>query len=177
MKLTDRDIDIINFIEKNQGATIQQIQKLFFPSYDVAANRLKILNNNKFVKTQVHPVLGKKVYYFKKMPSFHSLVITDVVILLKDKLDFIQREYKIKNHQVDCIFILKGGKILILEVDIFNRTKDKKVSEIISALDEKKAKFEFLIITKHNVQEKKKKEKVIYIGVNEIEEKIKQYLI
>lgn len=177
MKLTNRDVDITNFIEKNQGATIEQIQKLFFPGYVVAANRLKILRDNKFIKVQVHPVLGKKVYYLKKLPSFHSLVITDVVILLKDKLDFMQREYKIKKHQVDCIFILKGGKIIILEVDIFNRTKDKKIDEVISALSETKVKFEFWLITKHEVRAKKKKENVKYIGVDEINEKIKQYLI
>ncbi|MGK0468950.1 hypothetical protein [Clostridium sp.] len=177
MKLTSRDVNIISFIEKNQGATIEQIQRLFFPGYVVAANRLKILSDNKFIKVQVHPILGKKVYYFKKMPSFHSLVITDVVILLKDKLDFMQREYKIKNHQVDCIFILKGGKIIILEVDIFNRTKDKKIDEIISALGETKAMFEFCIITKHEVRENKKKKKVIYIGVDGMNEKIKQYFI
>jgi len=177
MKLTNRDVNIINFIEKNQGATIDQIQKLFFTGYFVTANRLRILNNNKFIKSQVHPILGKKVYYLKKIPSYHSLIITDVTILLKDKLDFMQREYKIKNNQVDCIFILKRGIILILEVDIFNRTKDKKINEIINTLNEKKAKFEFLIITKHKVQEKKKKEKIKYIGITEIEEKIKQYLI
>jgi len=177
MKLTNRDIDIINFIGKNLGATIDQMQKLYFPSYDVAANRLKILNNNKFLKVTVHPVLGKKVYYLKKIPSFHSLVITDVTILLKDKLEFMQREYKIKNNTVDCIFILKKGIILIVEVDIFNRTKDKKINEIISSLNEKKMKFEFLIITKHEVQKEKKKEKIKYIGIKEIEKKIKQYLI
>ncbi|MCB2309033.1 hypothetical protein LGL08_20225 [Clostridium estertheticum] len=177
MKLTNRDIEIINFIEKNLGATINQIQNLFFPSYDVTANRLKILSDNKFIKVQVHPILGKKVYYLKKVPSFHSLVINDVVILLKDKLNFMQREYKIKNNHVDCIFIMKEGKILILEVDIFNRTKDKKIDEVINALEETKVKFEFWIITKHQVMEKKKKEKIKYIMVTEIEKKIKQYLI
>ncbi|WP_310938577.1 hypothetical protein [Clostridium sp. SHJSY1] len=30
MKLTDRDIKIIKFIEVYKGATIEQIQKLFF---------------------------------------------------------------------------------------------------------------------------------------------------
>jgi len=177
MKLTNRDIELINFIEKNQGATIEQVQKLFFPGYRVAANRLKILSSNKFIKVQVHPILGKKVYYIKKLPSYHGLIINDVAILLKDKLDFMQREYKIKNNQVDCIFILKGGKIIILEVDIFNRTKDKKINEIINILDDKKAKFEFWIISKHEVREKKKKERIKYIGVNEINEKIKQYII
>lgn len=177
MKLTNRDVDIINFMEKNQGATIEQMQRLFFPSYDVAANRLKILSNNKFIKVQVHPILGKKVYYLKKIPSFHSLVITDVVILMKDKLEFMQREYKIKNNRVDCVFILSGGKIIILEVDIFNRTKDKKINEVTSALSKTKTKFEFWIITKHEVRKKKRKENVKYIGVDELNEKIKSYLI
>ena len=167
MKLTDRDINIINFIEKNQGATIKQIHKLYFPSYDVAADRLKKLSDSKFIKVQLHPILGKKVYYFKKLPSFHTLIITDVVILLKDKLDFMQREYKIKNNKVDCIFILKEGKLLIVEVDIFNKTSDKKINEITTALNEKNANFEFCIISKHEVIKKNKKIK--YIKINEIE--------
>jgi len=167
MKLTDRDINIINFIEKNQGVTIEQIHKLYFPSYDVAADRLKILSDSKFLKVQLHPILGKKVYYFKKMPSFHTLIITDVTILLQNKLEFMEREYKIKNNKVDCIFILKEGKLLIVEVDIFNKTSDKKINEITAALIEKNANFEFCIISKHEVIKKNKKIK--YIKINEIE--------
>ena len=48
---------------------------------------------------------------------------------------------------------------------------------LINALGETKVKFEFWIITNHEVREKKKKEKVMYIGVDEINEKIKQYFI
>lgn len=148
MKLTDRDVKIINFVEANQGATIEQLQKLFFPSYDVAANRLKILADNKFLKVKVHPTLGKKVYYLKKIPSFHSLVITEVTILLGDKIKFMQREYKIKNNFVDCIFILNLGKIIILEVDIYNRTKENKIKDVLNTLAETKAKIEFWIVCK-----------------------------
>ena len=166
MKLTDRDIKIINFINDNTGATIEQLQELFFPSYDVAANRLKILSDNKFLKVQVHPILGKKVYYLKKIPSFHSLVITDITILLKDKVKFMEREYVIKKNKVDCIFILKEGKIIVLEVDIYNRTKENKINEIIDTLAETKAKFEVWIISKHDRREKK--EKVRYVRVEEI---------
>jgi hypothetical protein len=148
MKLTDRDVGIINFIEVNQGATIEQVKKLFFPSYDVAANRLKILSDSKFLKVQVHPVLGKKVYYLKKAPSFHSLIITDVTMLLKDRIKFMQREYKIKNNYVDCIFILETGKIIILEVDVYNRTKESKIKDVLNALAETKATIEFWIVCK-----------------------------
>lgn len=80
MELTDRDIDIIKFVKENTGATISQLQELFFPSYSMAAKRLKILADNKYIKETTHPVLGKKVYYIKKIPSFHTLVLTDILV-------------------------------------------------------------------------------------------------
>lgn len=155
MKLTDRDIEIINFITDNQGATIEQLHELYFPSYSMAAKRLKLLEDNKFLKSAIHPILGKKTYYLKKVPSFHSLVISSVAIQLKGKVDFMEREFKIRNNQVDCMFILKEKKIIILEVDIFNKTKDKKINDITAALAETKAKYEIWIISKHERKEKK----------------------
>lgn len=168
MKLVDRDINIINFITENHGATIEQIQKLFFPSYDMSSKRLKLLADNKYLKVAIHPVLGKKVYYLKKIPSFHSLVVSSVTILLKDKIKFMQREYKVKNNFVDCIFILNTGKIIVLEVDIFNRTKDKKIDEVLSTLSETKAEIEFWIVSKHKRKNNNKK-KIVLIGIEEID--------
>lgn len=167
MKLTNRDIKIISFIEKVTGATIVQIQKAFFPSYDMAAKRLKKLSDNKFIKVQVHPILGKKVYYIKKLPSFHSLVITNVAIAFKDKIKFMQREYKVKNNRVDCIFILEDGKIIILEVDIYNRTKETKIKEVLNTLAETKAKIEFWIVCKH--ERRVHVQGVKYIKIDNIE--------
>ncbi|MEY8001635.1 hypothetical protein AB8U03_15805 [Clostridium sp. Mt-5] len=166
MKLTDRDIKIINFIKNNQGATIGQLQKLFFPSYNMTAKRLKLLLNNKFLKAQMHPVLGKKVYYLKKLPSFHTLVITDMTILLKDKIKFMQREYKIKNNYIDCIFILKEGKIIILEVDIYNRTKETKIKEILKTLAETKAVVEFWVVCR--CERRAHVQEIKYIKINDI---------
>jgi len=166
MKLTTRDANIINFIENNQGAAIEQLQKIFFPSYSMASKRLKLLEDNKFLKAQIHPVLGKKVYYIKKLPSFHTLVITSIAIFLKDKIKFMQREYKIKNNYVDCIFILKEGKIIILEVDIYNRTKETKIKEVLETLAETKAVVEFLIVCK--CERRVRVPKVKYIKINDI---------
>ncbi|SHF15837.1 hypothetical protein [Caloramator proteoclasticus] len=161
MKLTDRDTKIINFINECGGATIEQIQKLFFPSYDMSANRLKILVDNKFLKVKIHPILGKKVYYTKKMPSFHSLCITDIMIQLKDEIKFMQREYKIKNNYVDCIFVLNSGKIIILEVDIYNRTKESKIKSVLEALEQTGATVEVWIVGKGKRREKIKNVKYI----------------
>lgn len=77
-----------------------------------------------------------------------ALVITDITILLSDKIKFMQREYKIKNNKVDCIFILKMGKIIILEVDIYNRTKETKIKDVTDVLAETKAAVEFWIVCK-----------------------------
>lgn len=173
MKLTDRDTKIINFIT-NQGATIEQLQELFFPSYSMTAKRLKLLEDNKFLKSCIHPVLGKKVYYIKKIPSFHSLIISEIAIILNDKIKFMQREYKIKNNQVDCIFILKTGKIIILEVDIFNKTKDKKVDEVLAALSNINSDNELWIVTKHERREKEKSVK--YIKIENIKKELSHTL-
>lgn len=175
MKLTERDINIINFITENQGATIEQLQELFFPSYDMAAKRLKLLEYNKFLKACIHPVLGKKVYYLKKIPSFHSLVISEIAILLRDKIKFMQREYKIKNNQVDCIIILKTGKIIILEIDIFNKTKDKKIDDVLAALAAVNRNNEIWIVSKS--ERRKKKKTIRYIRLEEMKKIIKSYSI
>ena len=57
MKLTDRDIKIIEYITEVKGATISQIQLLFFPSYNMCGKRLKILVDNGYLKMKVHPIL------------------------------------------------------------------------------------------------------------------------
>lgn len=166
MKLTNRDVEIINFIEENKGATIEQLQRLFFPSYDMASKRLRKLSYNNFLKVRIHPILGKKVYYLQKMPSYHSLVINDFTILYKDRIKFMQREYTIKNHKVDCLFILKTKKIIILEVDIYNQTKEEKIKSVMDILKQTNAKTDFIIICKQ--KRRKKCSLAKYIGIDEI---------
>jgi len=170
MRLTDRDIQIIEFITENKGATIEQIYKMCFPSYDSAANRLKILSDNKFLNTGIHPVLGKKVYFIKKLPSYHSLIINDVAIVLKGKYKSIKREYKLKKYKIDCIFILNEGKLLIVEIDLFNKTSDKKLNDIMIILAESKIEFEIWIICKYERRSKIKKIK--YMKIEDIKNKL-----
>jgi DNA-binding Lrp family transcriptional regulator len=148
MHLTDRDTEIINWITDNKGATIEQINKLFFTNYTTCSIRLKKLSDNKFLKAAVHPVLGKKVYYTKKMPSYHSLILNDFIIKYKDNIKFIQREYKIKKFIVDCIIILKTDKIIIVEIDIYNRTSKEKINGVMAALKRTGVEFEFCVVCK-----------------------------
>ena len=148
MKLTNRDIDIINFIEKVKGATIEQIQIIFFPSYDTAKRRLRTLKENNFLKSAIHPVLNKKIYYIKRLPSYHSLIINHVCILLKDKIYKVQKEFKIDKYKVDALLVLKNKTIVIIEVDIFNRTSKEKYLNIKKVMDSKNLNFKMLVVEK-----------------------------
>ena len=148
MKLTNRDIDIINFIDGVKGATIEQVQMMFFPSYNTSKRRLRQLKENNFLKCAIHPVLNKKIYYIKRLPSYHSIIINHVCILLKDKIYRVQKEFKIDKYKVDALLVLKDKTIVILEVDIFNRTSKEKYINIKKVMDSKGLKFKMLIVEK-----------------------------
>ena len=148
MKLTNRDVDILNFLDKVKGATIEQIQIMFFPSYDTAKRRLRQLKENNFLKCAIHPVLNKKIYYIKRLPSYHSIIINHVCILLKDKIYRVQKEFKIDKYKVDALLVLKDKTIVILEVDIFNRTSKEKYINIKKVLDSQGLKFKMVVVEK-----------------------------
>lgn len=163
MHLTDRDMCIIQFIEENKGATIEQINQLYFTNYTTCSIRLKKLKDNKYLKCSIHPTLCKKVYYVRKLPSFHALIINDVLIKYKDKIKYSKREFKIKNFIVDCIIILTSGRIIVLEVDIFNKSKKEKLEQVQKILFQQNEKNEIWVMSK---RERNKNERID--GVNYI---------
>lgn len=133
MNLQDRDINIINYLEEFKGATIDQVATLFFKgSYEAAKKRLKILENSKHIKGDMHEVLGKKVYFISKLTSYHRIITNDIRIELLQHVEVIDFKFeaKINNFKVDALCVYKVSdlvKILIVEVDIYNRTTDKKI--------------------------------------------------
>lgn len=165
MKLTSRDINIINFIENIQGASIEQIQYVFFPSYNTAKRRLRLLKENGFLKSAIHPVLNKKIYYTKRLPSYHSIVINHICILLRDDIIKVEREFKIGKLKVDALLVLKNKNIIILEVDIFNRTSKEKYINIKKVLDSQGLNFKMVVVEKR----KNKKSFCEEIMIDEIE--------
>lgn len=156
MKLQDRDIEIINYIKK-YGATIMQIADLFFnSSYDSARKRLKKLKDNRYINSAIHPSIGKKVYYKKRIPSYHSLVIQQIYILNKKNIEVIKREVKISSYRVDALIITKNNKVVILEVELFNKTKKEKILAIKKYIKTKLQQDpKFLIVNKNNINNKK----------------------
>ena len=168
MRLTERDYQIIKFISDNNGATIEQLQLLFFPSYNMCSKRMKKLADNNMIKECIHPTLNKKVFYNKKIPSYHLLVINQIVILLKDKLQYYEREYPVDKFKVDCMLLMKNNHVVVVEVDLFNRTsesKTKKVYDKIAKLDKEAC---ILIVSKFKRRIKDKKMNIINVKLDEM---------
>jgi hypothetical protein len=135
MRLQDRDTLIIKYLTQYKGGTIEQIAKLYFNgSYEACKKRLAILENNNYIKGSLHEILGKKVYYINKIPSFHKIVTNDIRIILMQSTELIdfKTEVKINKYKIDALCVYKLNnvvKILIVEVDIFNRTKEEKLNK------------------------------------------------
>ena len=75
MRLTDRDYKIIKYIMDNNGATIEQLHKMFFPSYNVCSKRMKKLADNGAVKECLHPTLKRG---WTGNLSYHTIKACDV---------------------------------------------------------------------------------------------------
>ena len=89
--------------------------------------------------------------------QFHSqgLPYTELIYFANfQKNEFIialykaEREFKIGKYKVDALLVLKNKDIIILEVDIFNRTSKEKYINIKKVMDSKGLKFKMLIVEK-----------------------------
>lgn len=153
MKLTERDEYIIKFCQS--GATLEQIARVFFPSdivacgysYKNASRRLGKLVDAKLLKEAINPTLGKKVFFTKKMPSYHSLVIAEIKTALGEQnIQFAAPEYKIGNARVDLAVLLKTKKLMLFEIDIFKRTTQNKVDYLNKLLTQDKKTADIWIV-------------------------------
>lgn len=113
---------------------------MFFHSYDTAKRRLRQLKENNFLKCAIHPVLNKKIYYIKRITSYHSIIVNHIYR--------VQKEFKIDKYKVDVLLVLRDKTIVIIEVDIFNRTSKEKYLNIKKVMNSKKLEFKMLIVEK-----------------------------
>ena len=155
MKLQDRDCDIINHAEKI-GGTIQQYADLWWNgNYKMADKRLITLEKGKLIKGSLHPILNRKVYYKKKLPSYHALIAQDIYIKNKDIIDSFKREAKLDKYQVDVLIITKKLNIYVIEIDIFNKTSKDKIEAIKKYIKIKLGKeARIIIISKKDIDKK-----------------------
>ena len=135
VKLTDRDIQIIEFLKENKCADTQTISNIFFDgSLRSCQHRLKKLVDNGDLKVFRENILSQNIYYTKKKPSSykHALKVTQFIAeLYKLGIEVlkIKTPYAIGNMIADSLIVCRVNgdvKILWLEVELtkfFNLNK------------------------------------------------------
>ena len=74
IKLTDRDLEIKEFLKKVVVADTETIHRIFFPnaSLRTCQARLKLLVDYRFIKSFREDILSQNIYYLNKKPSSYK---------------------------------------------------------------------------------------------------------
>ena len=135
VKLTDRDLKIIDFLKNNKVADTTTLSNIFFDgSLRSCQHRLKKLVDNGDLKAFRENILSQNIYYTKKKPSSykHALKVTQFIAeLYKLGIEVlkVKTPYAIGNMIADSLLVVRINgdvKILWLEVELskfFNITK------------------------------------------------------
>ena len=87
--ITQRDQDILNFLEDFHAATTSQLQRLFFngTSYRYSCKRLQYLYEQGFLKRMRSTISNEYAYYLKKPSMFqqihHDLLRTELYVSIR----------------------------------------------------------------------------------------------
>lgn len=137
--MTERDLKVIDLLNRVDVATREQIQRVVYPNthINVPIRRLKFMNDNKYIKRSYYNLGGRTnayVYYLNKKPSKrnikHNLLITEFIIRVIEVSQVleIKTNFKIGNIIADSYIRYKDteGKIrhIFLEVQLSNKVID-----------------------------------------------------
>lgn len=143
--LTVRDMNALEFISSNPCRS-DIIEKLFYPSYRVAMYRLNKMVNEGYCKRYRESPNKKFFYYTGSKPKQidHMDLAARSILWIKENgynvLNF-RREIKLDGARPDAIVgIERNGKygILMVEIERFNNTLNKKISIYEKVYREKK---------------------------------------
>lgn len=132
-------LDVLDFINEHGSISIEIAKNLFYNTkygYDTARRVLKKLEQVKILKSDKDFVTSKKIYYTKQKISSHKLMLlrfySELIALGAEVVEF-QKEYKAYNKISDGLIVYKYAgemKIILIEVDINNKTKPKKYEDL-----------------------------------------------
>ena len=167
--MTDRDIQIIEFIKEFKAVKASTIARLYFPSLATAERRLKkLVESHKLHRTREN-VISEYIYYIKRKPTNvkHSLIIADIYskLMTEQSIQLIKykREYELKYRnitlRVDLMAVIKiNNKLvpLLVEIDLTKKYKNKYSEYINSGYYQQKfgAEPEVLVISDRTPESK-----------------------
>ncbi|SHH05616.1 replication-relaxation family protein [Tepidibacter thalassicus] len=139
-KIQDRDLKVINFIEKVGVATTNQIYQMFFSNRTdrVCYRRLNRLVQEKKLKRFRENQISEYKYYIKKKPVNirHGVLRTEFYVQLSKlfNIKHFKKEFEINNIRSDALFGIENKKtqkkfLLFLEVEISNNNLKKKLKK------------------------------------------------
>lgn len=185
--LTSRDFNIIEFVGKYGCITSNQAYKIFFNHAKqgelIARRRLKKLADSKELLVMEDWKTNQKIYYLKKKPSIHTIKCIDfyaeLVFQGADILQF-KRELKLHKCTPDAFIAFKingKGKMIMLEVDLYNKTNPEKYKPLYETGDFQKKYGIFPLIAivskdKHDKINIPYKVKYIDLNLNNLKENL-----
>lgn len=135
MIVTNRDKEVLLFIEKFKVATTDTIWQLFYPSLRVSQTRLKLLHDNKLIKRDRDHFTSQYYYYIRKPRQLrHDLLLTDFYREMdrKAEIELFKKEFTIGDIRSDGLIAYKNNHkrfIAFIEVQISNTPLDIKKYE------------------------------------------------
>ncbi|WP_026887745.1 hypothetical protein [Clostridium beijerinckii] len=136
--LTQRDRDILSWIQDYQSITLSQCTYLFFDgNYEGCRRRMKQLEDMELLKSIPNTLLKSKVYFQEKLISDHNLFVYEFFKVIKknggDIIKFqLQPQYMNKKIRPDAfvIFSYQGNVyFVLLEVDLTHYTSNSKMKK------------------------------------------------
>jgi hypothetical protein len=191
--LTGRDLDLVKFVMDNGCITAKQAHKIFFKTTKqgkpinqgelIARRRLKKLADSGELLVHEDWKTNQKIYYLKKKPSLHTLKCLDFyseLIFQGAEILQFKREMKLHKCTPDAFIAFKingKGKMILLEVDLYNRTKPEKYKALYDSgeFQKKYGIFPLITIVTKNKNDKVKtdyKVKYIDLSLNDIKEQL-----
>lgn len=141
--LTDRDLEILQWIDKYKAISVEQARYIFFNgSYEAARRRLSVLEKDKIIKSYISRATKQKVYYNEKKISDHDLYILDYLKELKilncEIIDIKLKPQYLSGAIIPDAFVkFKFSKYVfntLLEVDFAHATEELKFNTLYEKL-------------------------------------------
>jgi hypothetical protein len=177
--LTLRDFDLVKFVIDNSCITAKQAHKIFFKHANrgllIARRRLKMLADSKELLVTEDWKTNQKIYYLKKKPSMHTLKCLDFYAeLIYQGAEILQfkRELKLLKCTPDAFIAFKindKGKMIFLEVDLYNRSNPNKYKILYESQEFQKKYGIFpliVIVSKYSNDKVNTPYKIKYIDLN-----------
>jgi len=134
--LTERDREILKWVEDYKAISVPQATELFFNrTYESCRRRLKQLEEMELLKSYVSQLTREKIYYNERKLKDHDLLVYDFLKIIKRKGASI-RKFKIQPQYLKGLirpdayieFIYeKNLYFIILEVDYTHYTPNSKM--------------------------------------------------